>query len=85
MTGFPFHCWHETVYVQCLECQHFHHTAPGGVLGERRCAAYPFGIPLRIALAMHDHRAPYPDDRGIGFEPAEVAPQIAVPIPPRAD
>jgi hypothetical protein len=40
---------------------------------------------LRIALAMHDHRAPYPDDRGIGFEPAEVAPQIAVPIPPRAD
>ena len=85
MTGFPFHCWHETVYVQCLECQHFHHTAPGGVLGERRCAAYRFGIPLRIALGLHDHREPYPDDRGIRFAPAGVAPPIAGLIPIETD
>jgi hypothetical protein len=74
-----------TMYVQCLECQHLDRTAPGGVLGEKRCAAYPFGMPLRIAMGRHDHREPYPDDRGIRFEPVRIAAQIAGPIPIETD
>jgi hypothetical protein len=79
-----------TMYVQCRVCQHFDRAAPGDdaavlALGEKACAAYPFGIPLRIALGLHDHREPYPEDRGIRFESVRVSAQIAGSIPSETD
>jgi hypothetical protein len=44
----------------CMECRH--------VLGARRCAAYPDGIPREILLEEYDHRKPFPGDNGIQFE-----------------
>jgi hypothetical protein len=36
---------------------------------ERRCAAFSDGIPMPIWRAHHDHRTPYPGDRGVRWEP----------------
>jgi len=47
--------------VQCDTCQHL--AADGA-----RCDAFPEGIPADIFVGVHDHREPYPSDRGIGFE-----------------
>jgi hypothetical protein len=38
-------------------------------LHQRRCSAFPDGIPLPIRRAEHDHRTAYPGDHGIRWEP----------------
>ena len=49
-----------TLKTICWECRH---------LGRgRTCAAFPAGIPLPVWTGEHDHRLPYPSDRGIHFE-----------------
>jgi hypothetical protein len=55
-----------TVSIVCEFCRHFHENNPRR---ERRCKAFPAGIPLAIWNNEHDHRTPYSEDRGILFEP----------------
>jgi hypothetical protein len=61
----------------CDNCRHrylaFH---------QRRCAAFPDGIPMPIWRAQHDHRTPYPGDHGIQWEalrPEDIAALKALP------
>lgn len=37
-------------------------------LHQRRCEAFPDGIPMPIWRAQHDHRTPFPGDRGVRWE-----------------
>ncbi|HAG12050.1 MAG TPA: hypothetical protein DCK76_11950 [Desulfotomaculum sp.] len=37
--------------------------------GERKCNAFPNGIPLDIWLGLNKHRQSFPGDNGIRFEP----------------
>jgi len=46
----------------CLSCVHRHEDA-------RYCDAFPEGIPQVIIRNGHDHREPYPGDRGITYAP----------------
>jgi len=45
----------------CLSCRH---KLPQGAV----CLAFPEGIPDDILMSRHDHRTPYPGDRGITYE-----------------
>lgn len=49
----------------CRRCRHF---------SRGRCAAYPWFIPLPLVSGETDHLVPRPGDRGLRFEPKEVAP-----------
>lgn len=49
----------------CSRCRHLDRARD-----DRRCCAFPSGIPIPIWLGEHDHRTPFPGDRGIVFEPA---------------
>jgi hypothetical protein len=51
---------------QCLKCKHLLPRGPGELM---HCSAFPDEIPSSILKNEHDHRAPYPGDNGIRFEP----------------
>lgn len=38
---------------------------------DRKCDAFPDGIPMPIWTGKNDHRKPYPGDNGIQFEEAK--------------
>lgn len=54
----------------CFDCRHLDRAALRGP-GPERCRAFPDGIPTPILLMRHDHRKPWPNDRGIRFEPLD--------------
>jgi hypothetical protein len=47
----------------CTFCRHL------DVSADRKCAAFPSGIPLPIWMGENDHHAPFPGDHGIQFDP----------------
>ncbi len=50
----------------CAGCKH-----RIGDLRDPKCAAFPAGIPWDILLSKADHRAPFPGDGGVTFDPTD--------------
>ena len=51
--------------IQCLMCDHYY-------LFQRKCRAFPKGIPDQIYRGKIDHSEPYPEDQGIVFTPLRI-------------
>ena len=49
--------------AQCFSCKNIIN------VHDKLCRAFPEGIPGDILLGKVNHVSPYPDDRGIRFEP----------------
>lgn len=50
-------------------CTFFRHLE---MSGEKRCAAFPDGIPMAIWNGDNDHLLPFPGDQGSRFEALEI-------------
>jgi hypothetical protein len=72
----------EVYWPACHRCRHYRRAGPwlegdADHSGET-CDAFPEGIPLLILEEWWDHRAPFPDDGGLRFDPIPGSP----PLPP---
>ncbi len=56
--------------AQCTNCAHLWLMLRNG---KPMCAAFPNGIPREILESRLDRRNPYPNDKGIRYEPATAA------------
>jgi hypothetical protein len=53
--------------VICSTCRHWDHQK-----SDRRCTAFPDGIPDEIWLGENDHKSPFPDDNGVQYQQVEL-------------
>ena len=51
--------------ISCMFCRYLY------INKNRKCEAFPGGIPEAILTGEHDHKNPYEGDNGIQFEPIE--------------
>lgn len=56
--------------VPCSTCQRLHRHNLNG----ETCEAFPRGIPREIVDGKHQHRAPFPGDRGLQYVKIKGAP-----------
>lgn len=49
-----------TPIIQCATCKHLRK--------DKKCNAFPNGIPEKILIGKNDHKKPYPGDNGIQYE-----------------
>jgi hypothetical protein len=55
--------WERTIFSPiCTFCAHLTN------ITDRKCKAFPDGIPREIWLGKNNHMTPYPGDHGIQFE-----------------
>ncbi len=52
---------------QCARCKHLSSESPADGIGSK-CKAFS-RIPQEILEGKHDHKLPFPGDRGVRFEP----------------